>query len=160
MTKRSLNFPPRHAVSRARFFLERAEECKIDEREAFEAYLEAAIIFGRTALHRLKIQYGKDPNWDKAWWDSLLNDPSVVFFRDERDFILKEGPPKLGQVIRLPLLTSPGAPTLVTQATTPVTRATELYYFYDLQIPATVTVRGHLELLTQHVSTAEASFQT
>jgi hypothetical protein len=100
----SLNFPHKHAISRARFFLQRAEKCSVDEREAFEANLEAAIVFGRTALLRLKTKYGekpgKHPDWD-TWWDPLLTDPSVDFFRKARDFILKEGPPKIHQIILL-----------------------------------------------------------
>ncbi len=104
MAQRSLDFPDRHAISRARFFLESAEECGVDEREAFEAHLEAAIVFGRSALHRLKHQYSKHSDWDEEWWNSLLTDPSVDFFIKERNVILKEGPPKRNQKIYLPTL--------------------------------------------------------
>jgi hypothetical protein len=46
------------AITRARFFLEQARRCRysvdVAELESFEAYMEAAIIFGRIALQRLK----------------------------------------------------------------------------------------------------------
>jgi len=47
-------FLARHAVSRARFFLKQANRCSVEQRKEFEAYLEAAIIFARAALRRLK----------------------------------------------------------------------------------------------------------
>ncbi len=88
-------FPDRHAVSRAWFFLGKARECSGGQRRDFEAYLEAAIIFARAAIHRAKAQFEGQPNW-KAWWNSLLENDSVEFFRNERDWILKEAPLKIG----------------------------------------------------------------
>lgn len=177
MARGSSDFPPRHAIYRARFFLERAEECNVDEREAFEANLEAAIVFGRTALLRLKSQYGKGPgkhpDWG-TWWKRLLKDQSVVFFQEERNFILKEGPAKLNQIIsvpplRLDLLMEDNNPDptgfrghIATEADdlNSLTRAADLYYFENEQPPATATVRRHLERTTQLLADAEARFQT
>ncbi|HET6658429.1 MAG TPA: hypothetical protein VFH16_00780 [Rubrobacter sp.] len=48
----------RDAITRARFFLEHAHSCRYSDemawQEPFEAYMEAAIIFGRIAIQRLK----------------------------------------------------------------------------------------------------------
>ena len=51
----------REALSRARFFLEKAKGCASDDRGDFEAYLEAAIVFARAAVHRLQ---ARQPNVD------------------------------------------------------------------------------------------------
>ena len=135
------NFSKRHAISRARFFLEQAEKCSVTERDAFESYLEAAIIFGRTAIHRLKHEHEKHPEW-KPWWNWLLTNPAAEFFRHERNSILKEGPPKVGQIITWDA----------------VSRAAELYSFDDPETPATETVRQHLDELAKIVAGAEARF--
>ena len=113
----------RDAVSRARFFLGKAQDCSADERDDFEAYLEAAIVFARTAIHRLKSQFESNREW-KVWWDGLLADPSLQFIRDERDWILKEAPPRIGQVAyggRQP-------------------EDAAAFYYYEHRTPATETV--------------------
>ncbi|HML96578.1 MAG TPA: hypothetical protein PKC29_14240 [Thermodesulfobacteriota bacterium] len=93
----------RSAMERARFFLTKAKECTVGFRVDFEAYLEASIIFGRSVLHRLQSEHKQNPNF-KTWWDSLEEDISVNFFREHRNIILKEGPPKIGQIISMPLI--------------------------------------------------------
>lgn len=137
-------FPSRHAISRARFFLKLAERCSIDEREDFEAFLEAAIIFARAALHRLKAKYKTHTNW-KSWWDRLLLEPAVTFFRSERDWILKEGPPKIGQIMR--------------SGPTPEAAA-DLYYYDAPNVRATVTVERHLASMEKLVIEAESLFNS
>jgi hypothetical protein len=77
-----------------------ADQCKPSERDAHEACMEAAIVFCRTAIHRLKTCYERCTGW-KSWFESLRNNASVNFIRSERDFILKEAPPKVGQVVRV-----------------------------------------------------------
>ena len=141
MIRRSTDFEPRHAISRARFFLERAEECNVDERDEFEANLEAAIIFGRTAMDRLNRKYRKyrkKLGKHEEWWNNQLKDRSVKFFMEERHWILHEGPPKVGQKII-------GAGIGERSPAESVTRASELYYFDEdgPQTPATVTVGRH-----------------
>ncbi len=72
--------------------------------------------------------------------------PAVKFFRTERNRILKEGPLKIGQVIRAGK----------------ILKASELAReFYDVEsrdIPATVTVGKHLESLETIVANAETRF--
>lgn len=137
------DFPRRHAISRARFFLYLAKRCSVDERDEFEAYLEASIIFGRAALHRLQSQYKHRSNW-KPWWDGLLSNPAVGFFRDERNWILKKGPPKVGQIIRA------GRP--------PAPMAAELHYYENSQTPATDTVEKHLNAVEALFMEAQSHF--
>ena len=73
-----------------------------------------------------------------------MENDSVEFFRNERDWILKEAPPKIGQVVRL--------------GGRPAERATELYYFEKPEIPAVETVERHLKELHQIISDAEHRF--
>ncbi|HTS49905.1 MAG TPA: hypothetical protein VMH05_18280 [Bryobacteraceae bacterium] len=67
----------------------------------------------------------------------------MQFFRVQRDYILKEGPPKVGQIISF----------------NPTKMASELYYFESADIPATDTVRRHLQALAAFVKEARAKFR-
>jgi hypothetical protein len=149
----------RDAISRSRFLLGLAKDCpysgEVGELEQFESYLEAALIFGRVAIHRVhaaaKQRAQANPSLGeevKAWWDSLLEDPSVNFFRTERDFILKQGPPKVGQIIKLGL------------EETAYRKAEEHYYFEGPEIPATKSVEHHLNFVEEIVVAAEERFGT
>lgn len=117
----------RSALGRARFFLVKAQTAPAAEREAYEAYLDAAIVFARAALHRTHKQFHNRP-WFKAVWDSLLNDDAVNFFRLHRNGLLKEAPTRVGQKIVL------GAG---------VSMADELYFF-ESGATAAQTVAKHL----------------
>ncbi len=131
----------RDAISRARLFLEKARACKGDQRNDFEAFLEAAIIYTRSAMHRLQNQYKSHPKWN-AWWDSLRSDPSIAFVQDERNWILKEAPPKIGQVIYVGAQPSHASSC----------------YFYDTGVPATDTVSKHLERTASIIADGESRF--
>ena len=146
----------RDAITRAWFFLEQARRlpyrADFGEYEAFEAYLEAAIIYSRIAIHRLHSaaeQRAKgDPHLKAevdAWWASLLEDPAIPFIRDQRNFIAKEGPPKFNQNIR---------------AGGPPEKMEELYYYETPDIPATETVERHLRSVERIVTDAERRFGT
>ena len=137
-----MNLFRRDAVSRARLFLEMARMRTVEQRDEYEALLEASIVFGRAALHRLKSTFGKHANW-ADWWDSLRGNGSVGFFREERNYILKEGPMKVGQVIRVGVQTE---------------RAEEHYYFESVDVPATATIEEHLNQIEHLVLEAEERF--
>jgi hypothetical protein len=145
-----LTLESRHALSRATFFLEKAKACSADARVDFESYLEAVIVFSRAAIHRLKTKHEHHPDW-RSWWDSLRGDPSVDFFRTERDWILKEAPPKIGQKVYVPSIGS-DRPSYV-----PV-HAREFYYFEGPDVPATDTVEKHLKTLEKLLAEAERRF--
>lgn len=132
----------RTAIARAEFFLSLAEQCKPEQRTEFESFLEAAIVFARAALHRLKNEFESHTSW-KAWFAQLKGNPAVEFFREHRDFVLKEAPPKVGQIISF----------------NPVATAAQLYYFEDPSINAAATVREHLRSFAQTLREAEACFR-
>lgn len=134
----------RDAISRARFFLDKSKEVKATRRNEFEAYLEAAIIFARAAIHRTKTRYEKHPAW-KSWWERLWSNPSILFIKDERNWILKEGPPKIGQIVQLGQ-----QPDL----------AEVLYYFDRPDVPATNTVAKHLDKIEMLVEEADELFSS
>lgn len=129
----------RHALSRAKLFLDKAAECRGDERVDFEAYLEAAIVFARASLHRLQTQFRKHPDW-KTWWESLSSDAAVTFFRVQRDFILKEAAPKVGQkVFGAPAISRwsvGGQPSPVGSDSPPAYQPSHALECYSLRIPA------------------------
>jgi len=146
----------RDAITRAWFFLEQGRRlpyrADFGEYEAFEAYLEAAIIYSRIAIHRLHSaaeQRAKgDPHLKAevdAWWASLLEDPAIPFIRDQRNFIAKEGPPKFNQTIW-----AGGSPE----------KMEELYYYETPDIPATETIERHLRSVERIVTDAERRFGT
>lgn len=116
------------AISRAEFFLSLAEKCTPQQRTEFEAFLEAAIVFAHAALHRIKSEFKSHRSW-KAWLNQCKESPSVDFFREHRDFLLKEASSKVGKNISF----------------NTVSTAAQLYYFEDPSITATATVRNHLQ---------------
>jgi hypothetical protein len=146
----------RDAITRARFFLLQARSCPyradLVQYEMFEAYLEASIVFSRAAINRLhksavrraKGNPSLKAEWDD-WWHSILNDPAIQFFRDERNFILKEGPPMVGQIVRM------GGPPQ---------KMEDLYYYESPDIPATDTIERHLNSVEKLVTDAERRFGT
>ncbi len=135
---------------RAHFFLQKSKECPATARFEFEAYLEAAIVFARSAMHRIQTQYGSHPEW-ADWWKSLETDPAVTFFREQRNCILKERQADFGEKLFLASTENPQEPYVPTQAS-------EFYFFESPSIPATDTVERHLQTLKQHFQQAELLF--
>ena len=76
------------------------------------------------------------------------------FFRIERNWILKEASPKIGQKIFLP---SVGLGEALEGTHAPASAA-EFYYFEDPHTPATVTVEKHLDALVKTLADAERRF--
>ena len=136
------NLFKRDATSRARQFLNMAKKCTVSQRDEYEAFLEAAIVFGRTALNRLHPLFKSKPGW-RDWFDEQWEDTSVKFFKAERDYLLKEGPTKFGQVVRVATITE---------------LAEEHYYFESPSVPATATVERHLSRIEEIVAEAHKKF--
>ena len=72
-----------------------------------------------------------------------------MFFRKERDWLLKEAPPKIGQ--KGYVGSAGGSPDSFVP-----TRADDFYYFESPDIPATATLARHLAEVDHLVSEAEA----
>lgn len=125
----------RSAIIRARFFLKLAREAPAADRDAYEAYLDASILFARAALHRLHTRFRSNVEF-KVLWNSLLNDEAVNFFRLHRDRVLKEAPVSVGQRISMD---------------TDVRNADELYFFEPERTAA--------QTLTMHLDRIEAIVQ-
>jgi hypothetical protein len=140
----------RHALARARFFLEKAKNARAEERVDFEAFIEASIVFARAALHRMRTRHGHRTGWGD-WWNSLRGDPAIEFFRTERNWILKESSARLGQKVYLHAAGSKDPPSFPLMAQ-------EYYYFKDPATWATSTLEKHLLELERHLNEAEARF--
>ena len=112
------------------------------QRDRCEALMEAAIVFCRAALHRVQTQYKHRPGWG-AWWANLRYDPNLDFFRQHRDWIVKEVPAKFNQVVR------PGQP---------FEFAADAYYYENYNIRATTTLRRCVDATERHIKDAEAKF--
>jgi hypothetical protein len=119
----------------------------------FEAFLEASIVFARAAVHRFKAKHEKHPAW-KEWWTSVSGNPAVEFFRIERDWLLKEAPPKIGQKVFAPFI-GPGGKS--EPGYTPE-KAEESYFFDDPGTRATVTLAPHLDAIATLLGDAERLF--
>jgi len=87
---------PRNPLTRARFLLAQAEALSGDQREAFDTYLQAAIVFGRAIYHHLQTvaqSSGVDTayrQWFTAKSAEMKTDPVLEYFRESRDLLLKE----------------------------------------------------------------------
>ena len=117
----------------------------------FEAFLEASIVFARSAVHRLKTKHEKHPNW-KAVWQSWKVEPAVQFFREERDWILKTASAKIGQKIFAGTVGG-------SQPVRTPSFAGEFYFYHDPKIPATATVEQNLAKLVGLLTEAEEMFR-
>jgi hypothetical protein len=134
----------RDAVSRARQFLSLAERCSVHDRDQYEMFLEAAIVFARAALLRLKHQCDTSGRGWSEWWNSLTGDEAVEFLRRERDFILKQSSARVNQVIR------------VGQASAPADR--HYYFGDDPDVSATSTIARYLSRIEEIVGDGLARF--
>jgi hypothetical protein len=128
-------------------------ECEADRRVEFEAFLEAAIVFARAALHRLQSQHKRHTKWD-GWWNELRGNPSIEFFRTERDWLLKEAPPKIGQRLIAGTFVNGGhslPPYVPSKAA--------VFYFFEPNADAIDTVERHLQELDRVLQDAEDTFK-
>jgi hypothetical protein len=89
-------------LRKARFFAIQAEQSKVGHREAFETYLEAAIVFGRSITFHIQKEFVHKEgfvNWYSDHQNKLKNDPVAKFFLEKRNFILKQGPVGIHKII-------------------------------------------------------------
>src|SRR5437899_8331161 len=139
--------PFRHGMARARFFLQKAVACQTEQREECAAYLNAALLFARTALLRLGPTYGKHPDW-KTWWKTIRMDTTtqatIEFLRHERPWIVHPAPAQ----------SHPG----MCGGDTPIC-ATAWDDAAQAAMPATHTVEQYLKTMERLVLDAEKRFR-
>lgn len=84
------------ALTMARYFADQAERLRDTNIEAAYYNVDAAIVFGRAVLHRLRAGYCSSPRIPGfvRWENNLYKNSSVLvkFFSEQRNFVLKEGP--------------------------------------------------------------------
>ena len=89
-------------LGRANFFLDYAEAYAPSDRRAFEHFLEAAIVYGRSVTFHLQKEFSKYSGFDD-WYrekqEEMGKDPLFRFFLDKRNYILKEGPVSIQKTI-------------------------------------------------------------
>lgn len=97
-----MNSIARRTLERAQFFLERAELSGSDDRRALEHFLEAAIVFGRSVTFHLQKEFNARTGF-KEWYaqrqEQMASDPLFKFFKERRNYILKEGPVPIQKAI-------------------------------------------------------------
>lgn len=91
-------------LEKADFFLDFAETYAAVDRDAFERFLEAAIVNARTVTFHLQKEFGKHisfNDWYRAKQEEMRKDPLFQFFVNRRNYILKEGPISIKKTINL-----------------------------------------------------------
>jgi len=82
---------PRNPLTRARFFLAQAEALPGTEREAFDNYVQAAIVFGQSVYEYLASPPGADAayrNWFRAKSITMEANPVLAYFRKSRNLLV------------------------------------------------------------------------
>ena len=121
---------PRNPLTRARSFHVQAKALPGTEREAFDNYLMAAIVFGRSVYHYLQSlaeAAGADEayrRWFRAKSTEMEADPVLEYFRASRDLLLKE---RQVAATRRTSLTLTGSVSFHSYLESPVTRGQPWY---------------------------------
>jgi len=138
-----VGLPARHGISRARLFIQLADECVVADNDMHKAFIDAVIVFRRTAMNRLQIRCKGCDIWND-WYDPLLENPSVLFIKSERDFVIHEVPSKVNQVIHAGL--------------TRPEKTKHSYYYENSKKPAIDTVLAHTEEIKNLIRECEMKF--
>lgn len=84
----------RQTLEKARFFLQKAQSTSLDHRRDYIAFLEAAIIFGRSVTFHIQKELSKKAgfsSWYEDWQARLSDSPESRFLLEQRNYALKEG---------------------------------------------------------------------
>ena len=89
-------------LKKCRFFLDRAREVARSDRDAFGAYLEAAIIFSRSVTFHLQKELSAKPGF-QAWYPvqqtRLSQNAGSRYLLEQRNYLLKEGPLQARRIV-------------------------------------------------------------
>jgi len=119
----------RSTLEKARFFARRARETRPDQREEATAYIEAAIVFGRSVtFHLQKELSGRDTfgTWYQQWQSVLGASAASRYLLEQRNYVLKEGPLKTRRIVNV-VMTEAIRLNFSVTATATVTRGTPWY---------------------------------
>jgi hypothetical protein len=92
----------RGTLERARFFVRKARETPLEQREDHATYLEAAVVFSRSVTFHLQKELSGHPafaEWYQAWQGRLSQTPVSRYLLEQRNYVLKEGPLKTRRII-------------------------------------------------------------
>ena len=94
----------RETLERSRFFVKAARAAEPTDRESFEHYVYAAIVFGRAVTNHLQKEYKHCPGFDD-WYEERQSEmrkaPLLRYFYNERTFILKRRPTPIQKTIQV-----------------------------------------------------------
>lgn len=96
----------RGTVERARFFLDQAFAIGAADRSTFQHFLEAAIVFARSVTFHVQKQYAHADgfaDWYAGWQERLKGDALANFFLVQRNYVLKQGPLRVGKHVEVHL---------------------------------------------------------
>lgn len=93
-------------LDKSRFFLARAREVSVGDREVFKHFFEAAVVFARSVTFHLQKQLAAKPGfegWYRKRQQELVSNQLCRFFLEQRNYILKCGPAAVVVDIRVQL---------------------------------------------------------
>jgi hypothetical protein len=96
-------------LEKARFFVNEARRANPSNSNAIANYLEAAIVFARSTTLHLQKQFAHTPGFEEWYQEQqrrLNNDRLSRFLLLQRNYLLKEGPAPVSQVIGISITDS------------------------------------------------------
>jgi hypothetical protein len=89
-------------LKKSRFFLDRARKAARSDRDAFGAFLEAAIVFSRSVTFHLQKELSGRPGFEE-WYPTqqarLAQNAESRFLLEQRNYLLKEGPLQARRIV-------------------------------------------------------------
>ena len=94
----------RRTLEKGRFYIQQAELVATSDRRAFEHFLEASIVFGRSVTFHLQKEFSRNSDF-KKWYTQkqteMASDDLFGFLKHKRNYILKEGPIAVPKIINV-----------------------------------------------------------
>lgn len=148
-------------LKKSNFFLNRAREVARSDRDAFGAFLEAAIIFSRSVTFHLQKELSSKPGfaeWYAIQQSRLAQSVESRFLLEQRNYLLKEGPLQARRVISV---TGTASITITASASIRVIRGVPWYrrspkvWWEDAARPFKEKLRRRAERRRQMAAAAE-----
>ncbi len=94
----------RETLQKSRFFVSKARDTTLEQRQEFATFLEAAIVFSRSVTFHLQKELAENPRfdpWYQSWQHRLGASAISRYLLDQRNYVLKEGPLETRRVISM-----------------------------------------------------------